>query len=75
MAGPGMLSFSRTEKYCTKIADEILQLRDEKALIDFKIHVKDDVIPCSKFVMAVHSPMLRAMLVSDMAEVAKQPQP
>ena len=72
MAGPGMLSFSRTEKYCTKIADEILQLRGEKALFDFKIHVKDDVITCSKFIMAVHSPMLRAMLVSDMAEVAKQ---
>ena len=72
MAGPGMLSLSRTEKYCTKVADEILQLRGEKALFDFKIHVKDDVIPCSKFVMAVHSPMLRAMLTSDMAEVAKQ---
>ena len=72
MAGPGMLSFSRTEKYCSQIADEILQLRGEKVLIDFKIHVKDDVIPCSKFVMAVHSPMLRAMLTSNMAEVAKQ---
>ena len=72
MAGPGMLSLSRTEQYCTKVADEMLQLRGEKALFDFKIHVKDDVIPCSKFVMAVHSPMLRAMLVSDMAEVAKQ---
>ena len=72
MAGPGMLSFMRTDKYCTKLADEILKLRGEKALMDFKIHVKDDVFPCTKFVMAVHSPMLRAMLASDMAEVAKQ---
>ena len=72
MAGPGMLSLSRTEKYCTKLADEVVKLRSEKALMDFKIHVKDDEFPCAKFVMAAHSPMLRAMLTSDMAEVAKQ---
>ena len=67
-----MLSFARTEKYCTKLADEIMKLRGEKYLIDFKIHVRDDEFPCAKFVMAAHSPMLRAMLTSDMAEVAKQ---
>ena len=72
MAGPGMLSLSRTEKYCTKLADEVVKLRSEKALMDFKIHVKDDIFPCAKFVMAAHSPMLRAMLTSDMTEVAKQ---
>ena len=72
MAGPGMLSFTRTEKYCTKLADEVTRLRGEKCLIDFKIHVKDDVFSCAKFVMAAHSPMLHAMLTSDMAEVAKQ---
>ena len=71
MATPGMLSLSRTETYCTKLADEITKLRGEKALMDFKIHVKDDEFPCAKFVMAAHSPMLRAMLMSDMAEVAK----
>ena len=72
MAGPGMLSLTRTEKYCTKLADEVMKLREEKCLMDFKIHVKDDEFPCAKFVMAAHSPMLRAMLTSDMAEVAKQ---
>ena len=72
MAGPGMLSLSRTEKYCTKLADEVMKLRGEKALMDFRIHSKDDEFPCAKFVMAAHSPMLRAMLISDMAEVAKQ---
>ena len=72
MAGPGILSFSRTDKYCSKLADEIVKLRGEKALMDFKIHVKDDEFPCAKFVMAAHSPMLRAVLTSDMAEVAKQ---
>ena len=66
-----MLSFSRTEKYCSKIADEILQLRGEKSLTDFKIRMKDAAIPCSKFVMAIHSPMLRGMLDSNMAEVAR----
>ena len=72
MAGPGILSFSRTEKYCTKLADEIMKLRGERALMDFTICVKDDEFPCAKFVMAIHSPMLRAVLTSDMAEVAKQ---
>ena len=67
-----MLSLSRTEKYCTKLADEVMKLRNEKALMDFKIHVKDDEFPCAKFVMAAHSPMLRAMLSSNMTEVAKQ---
>ena len=72
MAGQGFISFPRTEKYSAKLADNIITLRNEKALMDFKICVKDDTIPCSKFVMAAHSPMLRAMLTSDMAEVAKQ---
>ena len=72
MAGPGILSLSRTVKYCNKLADEIMKLRGEKYLMDFKINVKDDEFPCAKFVMAAHSPMLRAMLTSDMAEVAKQ---
>ena len=72
MAGPGMLSLSRTERYCTKLADEIMSLRSEKCLVDFKIHVKDDEFSCAEFIMAAHSPMLRAMLTSNMAEVAKQ---
>ena len=58
MAGPGMVSLSRTERYCTKLADEIMSLRSEKCLVDFTIHVKDEEFPCAKFVMAAHSPML-----------------
>ena len=72
MAGPGIISFPRTEKYSVKLADNIMTLRNEKTLMDFNICSKDDTIPCSKFVMAAHSPMLRAMLASNMAEVAKQ---
>ena len=72
MAGPGMILLSRTANYCSKLADEVMNLRGEKSLTDFKILVKDDEFPCAKFVMAVHSPMLRAMLASDMAEVPKQ---
>ena len=67
-----MLSLARTEKYCTKLADDVMKLRGEKALVDFKIHSKNDEFPCTKFVMAAHSPMLQAMLTSDMTEVAKQ---
>ena len=72
MAGPGIISFPRTEKYSVKLADNIMTLRNEKTLMDFKICSKDETIPCNKFVMAAQSPMLRAMLTSDMAEVAKQ---
>ena len=72
MAGPGMISLSRTANFCSKLADEVTKLKGEKSLFDFKIHVKDDEFPCTKFIMAIHSPMLRAMLTSDMAEVAKQ---
>ena len=72
MAGPGIISFPRTEKYSVKLADNIMTLRNENTLMDFKICSKDDTIPCSKFIMAAHSPMLRAMLASNMAEVAKQ---
>ena len=67
-----MLGLSRTTTYCTKLADDVMKLRGEKTLMDFKILVKDGEFPCAKFVMAAHSPMLRAMLSSNMAEVAKQ---
>ena len=72
MASPEMRSFPRTEKYSVKLADNIMTLRNERALMDFKLCIKDDTIPCSKFVMAAHSPILRAKLTSDMAEAAKQ---
>ena len=67
-----MLSFSRTTTYCTKLADEVMKLRGEQALMDFKILVRDGEFTCAKFIMAAHSPMLLAMLSSNMAEVAKQ---
>ena len=66
-----MISLSRRES-CTKFADEIAKLRGEKALIDFEIHVNGSVFPCTKFLMAAHSPMLRAMLTSDMVEVTNK---
>ena len=72
MAGPGMLSVSRTEKYCTKLADDIMKLRGEKSLRDFKIIVKDGEFQCAKFVLAAHSPMLLAMLNSEMEEATKK---
>ena len=66
-----MISLSRKEN-CTRLGDEIAKLRGEKALIDFEIDVNGSVFPCSKFLMAAHSHMLRAMLTSDMVEVKKQ---
>ena len=60
------------EQDLSNMADKIIGMREEKLLFDFKIHIKDDFIPCHKFIIALHSPYMKAMLTSDMAEVAKQ---
>ena len=39
--------------------------------MDFKIWIKDDFIPCHRLVIAVYSPYMKAMLMSDMVEATK----
>ena len=67
-----MIPFKRSKTYLSNMADKIIGMREEKLLFDFKIHIKDDFLPCHKFIVALHSPYMKAMLTSDMAEVAKQ---
>ena len=67
-----MIQFPRSKTYLSNMADKIMGMREERLLFDFKIHIKDDFLPCHKFIVALHSPYVKAMLTSDMAEVAKQ---
>ena len=71
MAGPGVISFTRTEKYSSLVAEELKEMRDARVFSDFKISIKDESIPCHRLVLSIHSAMLKAMLTSDMAEAAK----
>ena len=68
----GMIPFPRSKTSLSNMADKIIGMREEKLLFDFKIHIKDDFLPCHKFIVALHSPYMKAMLTSDMTEVAKQ---
>ena len=41
---------ARSNAPINNLPDEVMKLRVEKYLMDFKIHVKDDEFPCAKFV-------------------------
>ena len=47
-------------------------MKGDHFLSDFKITIDDVTIPCHKLMLAVHSPVLKAMFRSEMSEVAKQ---
>ena len=73
MAGPNVISFTPTEKYSSRLFDGLKNLRTTCSYADFKVSVDDETsIPCHRFMLALHSPVLSAMLSSDMAEASKQ---
>ena len=75
MAGPKTISFTRTEKYSTRMFDGLKNLRTTSSHSDFKISIDDHEeisIPCHRFMLALHSPVLSAMISSDMAEAETQ---
>ena len=51
---------------------ELVSIKEAGVLMDFKIRIKDDFIPCHKLVIAVYSPYMKAMLMSNLVEAAKQ---
>ena len=71
MAGP-QISFTRTEKYSNHVAEELKQIIQDQDFTDFKLVVNEKELPCHKLTLALHSPLIKTMLKSDMAEVAKQ---
>ena len=72
MADPAVITFTRTEKYSEHVSDELQQMRRDRLFADFKITVNEESFPCHKLMVAVHSPYLKEILTSDMAELAKQ---
>ena len=72
MAGPGMVTFTRTEKYSSSMAKELKDMKEDHFLSDFQITIDDKPIPCHKLILAAHSPVIKGMFRSNMSEVAKQ---
>ena len=66
------ISFTRTKKYCDHVADKLNEIIDDQDFTDFTLTVKGVALHCHKLTLAVHSPVLRAMLKSEMSKVAKQ---
>ena len=72
MAGPGMVTFTQTEKYSSNMAKELMEMKEDHFLSDFQITIDDKPIPCHKLMLAAHSPVIKGMFRSNMSEVAKQ---
>ena len=72
MAGPGMVTFTRTRKYSSSMAKELMEMKEDCFLSDFQITIDDKPIPCHKLMLAAHSPVIKGMFRSNMSEVAKQ---
>ena len=71
MAKP-QIAFTRTKKYCDHVADKLDQIINDQDFTDFKLTVKGEALYCHKLTLAIHSPVLCAMLKSEMSEVSKQ---
>ena len=72
MAGPGILSLTKTQNSYSSMTKELVSIKEAGEFLDFKIWIKDDFIPCHKLVLALYSPYMRAMLMSNMVEATKQ---
>ena len=75
MAGPRVISFTQTENYSTRVFDGLKNLRTTSSYADFTISIdghEEISIPCHRFMLALHSPVLSAMMSSDMAEAETQ---
>ena len=72
MAGPNRVHLKRTEKYFEFVGEELQQIRHDRDFTDFQITIHETVLPCHKVTIAVHSPVLKAMLKSEMCEATKQ---
>ena len=71
MAKP-QITFTRTKKYCDHVTDKLDEIINDQDFTDFTLTVKGEALHCHKLTLAVHSPVLRAMLKSKMSEVDEQ---
>ena len=67
-----MITITRSEKYSAFVGKELMSMKEDGSFSDFGITVNEKTFSCHKLMLAVHSPVLRAMMKSDMVESAKQ---
>ena len=72
MSIPECFTVTRTSTFSTRMTEELMSMKNHKKLMDFKIHTGDQTIPCHRLVLCLHSPVLKAMITSDMAEGTNQ---
>ena len=72
MSVPGRFTVTKTFRFSTRVADELQSLRQEEALMDFKIHILEQTIHCHRLVLCLHSPVLKAMILTEMKEGTSQ---
>ena len=60
-------------EYSSHMAEEFLQMRNELILMDFRVKLKNKfLLPCHRLILAANSPVLKAMLTSNMVEASQQ---
>ena len=72
MASPEVVSVPRTETFSLRQAKEFVQLRVDGAFTDFSLQSRNKVFKCHRVILASCSPVLKAMMMSGMAEDSKQ---
>ena len=72
MAGPGIISITRSDTFSTRVFHEFMGMKKERLWVDFEIKSEKHSLPCHKVIISANSPFLKAMLTSDMIEAAKQ---
>ncbi len=71
-ASEDAFDFPRNDAYSARMAGQFLQLKRDGELTDFTIQCGEKSFQCHKVILAACSPVLKAMIMSDMAETTKQ---
>ena len=72
MASPKMISLRKTKKYSSHVDDEVQQIREDRDFTDFNITINEEVLPCHRMTLAINSPVLKAVLKSEITEASSQ---
>ena len=72
MEGPENITLSRTSDYFSHLAEELSNLRIQDTFTDIVLYAGDQSFRCHKVILAVNSPVLKAMLTTDMKESTTQ---
>ena len=72
MAEADMVTLAKTGACQALISKELRAIKEEEALTDFTIKIGLDRFPCQKLVLALHSPVLKDLVMVPMAEASQQ---